>query len=331
MTEMTVIEHGEGGGPEVLTPARRPVPEPGPGQVLIRITAAGVNGPDIMQRGGRYPPPPGASDLIGLEVSGEIVALGPETARWQQGDRVCALTKGGGYGDYVAVDGAHCMPIPEGVSETDAAGLCETYFTVWSNVFHGHEVAPGSTLLVHGGSGGIGSTAIQLGAARGLRVFATAGSPDSCGFCEDLGAERAINYRDEDFVAILKEAGGADIVLDIMGGDYIAKNMKAARTDARIIQLAFRAGSRVEVDLLPVMLKRLTYTGATLRPRPDTFKAAVAAELESEVWPLFAEGKLRTVTQTVLPLEQAAEAHRLMESGGLRGKILLVPGGSDAE
>ncbi len=325
MGEMTAIEHGAGGGPEVLVPGRRPIPEPGPGQVLVRVTAAGVNGPDLMQRSGSYPPPPGASDLIGLEVSGEVAGLGEGAARWQVGDRVCALTKGGGYAEYVAVDAEHCLPIPEGVSETDAGGLCETYFTVWSNVFHGHDVPEGANLLVHGGAGGIGTTAIQLGAARGLRVFATAGSEGARAFCESLGAARAIDYRSEDFVAVVKEAGGADIVVDIMGGDYVQRNIKACRMDARIVQLAFRAGSKVEVDLLPVMLKRLTYTGSTLRPRSDAFKAAVARELEAEVWPLFASGRLRPVTHAVLPLAEAAEAHRRMETGGLRGKLILTP------
>jgi len=324
MSEMTAIEHGEGGGPEVLTPARRPVPEPGPGQVLVRVTAAGVNGPDVMQRQGLYPAPPGASDLLGLEVSGEIVGLGEGVARWEVGDRVCALTKGGGYAEFVAIDGAHCLAIPPGVSEVDAAGLCETWFTVWSNVFHGHEVAEGANFLVHGGAGGIGSTAIQAGAAMALTVFATAGSAEARAFCESLGAARAIDYREEDFVAVLKEAGGADIVLDIMGGDYVARDIKACRMDGRIIQLAFRAGSKVTLDLMPLMLKRLTLTGSTLRPRSDAFKAAVARELEDRIWPLFATGRVRTVTHAVLPLAEAAEAHRMMEAGGLRGKILLT-------
>ena len=325
MTEMTVIAHGEGGAPDVLTPARREIPVPGPGQVLIRVTAAGVNGPDIMQRQGQYPAPPGASDLLGLEVSGEVVALGEGAPRWEVGDRVCALTKGGGYAEYVAVDARHCLAIPPGVSEVDAGGLCETFFTVWSNVFHGHEVAEGAQMLVHGGSGGIGSSAIQIGAVMGLAVFTTAGSPESCAFCEDLGAARAIDYRTEDFVAVVKDAGGADIVLDIMGGEYVARDIKAARADGRIIQLAFRAGSRVELDLMPLMLKRLTLTGSTLRPRPDAFKAAVARELEETIWPHFANGRVKAVTHAVLPLSQAAQAHQMMEAGGHRGKILLTP------
>jgi putative PIG3 family NAD(P)H quinone oxidoreductase len=325
MTEMTAIEMQGAGGPEVLVPARRPVPEPQAGEVLIKVTAAGVNGPDIMQRKGLYPAPKGASDLLGLEVSGEIVAVGPECPRWQAGDRVCALTNGGGYAEYVAVDGAHCLPLPGGVGEVDAAGLCEAYFTVWSNVFHGHAVPEGGNFLVHGGGGGIGSTAIQLGTAFGLKVYATEGSAEACRFCESLGAVRAIDYRTEDFVEVLREAGGADIVLDIVGGDYVARNIKATRHDARIIQLAFNKGSTVEINLMPVMLKRLSYTGSTLRTRPDGFKAEVARELEARVWPLFAAGRLRPVTYRVLPLAEARQAHEIMQAGNLQGKILLTP------
>ncbi|HSF93824.1 MAG TPA: NAD(P)H-quinone oxidoreductase [Thermohalobaculum sp.] len=321
---MTVVEIQGSGGPEVLVPGRRAVPAPGPGQVLIRVAAAGVNGPDIMQRQGRYAPPPGASDLPGLEVSGEIAGIGEGVRRWKQGDKVCALTKGGGYAEYVAVEAGHVLPVPEGVELIDAGGLCETYFTVWSNFFFGHEVGPGWVFLVHGGSGGIGSTAVQLGAALGLRVFTTAGSAESCAFCESLGAERAINYRDEDFVEIVKAAGGASLILDFMGGDYVGRNFKAAAMDCRIVQLAFRLGSEVQVNLMPIMLKRLTLTGSTLRPRPDAFKAAVAADLEARVWPLFAAGKLRSVTHAVLPLTEAAKAHEAMEAAGLRGKILLT-------
>jgi NADPH2:quinone reductase len=322
---MTVIEIQGSGGPEVLVAAKRPVPVPGPGQVLIRIVAAGVNGPDISQRQGRYAPPPGASDLPGLEVSGEIAGVGAGVSRWAVGDKVCALAKGGGYAEFVAVEANHVLPVPAGVGLIDAGGLCETYFTVWSNFFFGHEVAPGSVFLVHGGSGGIGSTAVQLGAALGLRVFTTAGSADSCAFCESLGAERAINYRDEDFVEILRAAGGANLILDFMGGDYMARNFKAAAMDCRIVQLAFRLGSDIQVNLMPIMIKRLTLTGSTLRPRPDPFKAAVAADLEARVWPLFEQGKLRTVTHAVMPLAEAARAHEVMEAAGLRGKILLTP------
>jgi NADPH2:quinone reductase len=325
MTEMTVIEISESGGPEVLVAAKRPVPQADPGQVLIKVASAGVNGPDIMQRQGRYAPPPGASDLPGLEVAGEIAALGEGVTRWAVGDKVCALTKGGGYAQFVAVEAGHVLPVPDGVGLIDAGGLCETYFTVWSNFFHGHDVAEGSVFLVHGGAGGIGSTAVQLGAALGLRVFTTAGSAESCAFCESLGAERAINYRDEDFVEIVRAAGGANLILDFMGGDYVARNFKAAAMDCRIVQLAFRKGPEMQVNLLPIMIKRLTLTGSTLRPRPDAFKAAVAADLEARVWPLFNQGQLRVVTHAVLPMTEAAKAHEMMEAGGLRGKILLTP------
>lgn len=325
MAEMAVIEMAEPGGPDVLRPGARPMPVPRPGEVLVRVVAAGVNGPDIMQRKGLYPPPKGASDLLGLEVSGEVVEVGADVTRWQAGDRICALTNGGGYAEWVAIDADHCLPVPEDVAEIDAAGLCETYFTVWSNIFHRHPVAQGANFLVHGGAGGIGSTAIQLGTARGLQVYTTEGSKDGLAFCRDLGAVRAIDYRSEDFVEILRQAGGADIILDIVGGDYVARNMKAARHDARIVQLAFNKGSKMEINLMPVMLKRLSYTGSTLRTRPDAFKAAVARALEAEVWPLFSAGRLKTVTHMVLPLAEAAEAHRVMEAAGHRGKILLTP------
>ena len=323
--DMNVVEAREAGGPDVLSPARRPVPSPKPSEVLIKVAAAGVNGPDMVQRKGLYPPPKGASDLLGLEVSGQIVACGSDDLGWSAGDHVCALTNGGGYAEYVAVEAGHCLPVPEGVSEVDAAGLPETYFTVWSNVFLGADIAEGARFLVHGGAGGIGSTAIQLGSALGLRMFTTAGSADDCAFCEELGAERAINFHDEDFVEIVRAAGGADIILDIVGGDYFARNVKAARHDARIIQLAFNKGSKVEIDLMPVMLKRLTYTGSTLRSRPDAFKARVASELRSRAWPLFGEKKLRPVTYKVLPFSEARAAHELMEAAGHRGKLLLTP------
>lgn len=321
--QMRVIEAREPGKPDVLEPGTRPVPAPASGEVLIKVTAAGVNGPDLVQRRGHYPPPKGASDLLGLEVSGEIVALGADVSNWANGDRVTALTNGGGYAEYVAVNAGHCLPIPEGVGEIDAAGLPETYFTVWSNVFHGQTIPQGGNFLVHGGSGGIGTTAVQLGAAFGLNVLTTVESEDAARFVTGLGAPRAILFRTEDFVEITREAGGADIILDIIGGDYVARNIKSARHDARIIQLAFNGGSKVEIDLMPVMLKRLSYTGSTLRSRPESFKTQIARDLTEQVWPLFGDGKLRTVTHTVLPLEQAAEAHRLMESGTQLGKILL--------
>ena len=323
MAGMRVIEHGQGGGPEVLRIGTRTVPEPGPGDVLVRVIAAGVNGPDLKQRAGAYPPPPGASDLLGLEIAGEVVAAGAEVTRWRQGDLLCALTNGGAYAEYVKVPAGQCLPIPPGVHSVDAAGLPETFFTVWSNVWHGHEVPAGATMLVHGGGGGIGSTAVQLGRAFGLRVFTTAGSEASRKLAAEMGAERVIDYRAEDFAEIVREAGGADIVVDFMGGDYVERNFKAARVDARIIQLAFDRGARVEVPIAPIMLKRLHWTGSTLRPRPPEFKAAVARELEERAWPLFGQGKLRTVTSKVFPLEEARAAHEAMEGAGHSGKILL--------
>ena len=322
---MPAITVRETGGPDVLEISECPLPQPAPNQVLAKVTAAGVNGPDLLQRQGNYPPPEGASELLGLEISGTVAAVGEEAPRWRIGDKICALTHGGGYAEFVAIDASHCLPLPEGVSEVDAAGLPETYFTVWSNVFLGHHASEEALMLVHGGAGGIGSTAVQLGRAMGLRVFATVSSADAAEFVLGLGAQRAINYRDEDFVDACREAGGADIILDIVGGDYIARNFKAARRDGRIIQLAFRTGSKVEINLMPIMLKRLNYAGSTLRSRPADFKARIAEELERAIWPKFASGEVRPVTHTVLPLDRADEAHRLMESGRHRGKILLTP------
>ncbi|PWE33044.1 NAD(P)H-quinone oxidoreductase [Maritimibacter sp. 55A14] len=324
---MKTVEMREPGGPEVLETGTRDLPQPGAGEVLIRVTAAGVNGPDLVQRRGHYPPPKGASDLLGLEVSGEVVALGEDARRWAVGDRVCALTNGGGYAEYVAVDATHCLPLPGGMSEQDAAGLCETYFTVWSNLFFELPRNAGDLLLIHGGAGGIGSTAVQLGAALGLRVFTTCATADDCDYVRSLGAERAINFNDEDFVDVVREAGGANLILDIIGGDYVARNVKAASPDARIVQIAFNAGSKVEINLMPIMLKRLVYTGSTLRSRPAAFKSAVARDLEEAVWPLFAKGALSAQTFKVFPFEEAAAGHAMMESAGHHGKILLAPQG----
>lgn len=322
---MRAIVMREPGGPDVLELAEIETPAPRAQDVLIKVTAAGVNGPDLVQRRGHYPPPEGASPHLGLEVSGEVVALGADVTNWSLGDRVVALTNGGGYAEYVTVDAAHCLPVPAGVSETEAAGLPETYFTVWSNVFHNQTLPENGNFLVHGGAGGIGSTAIQLGHAFGLNVLTTVADTESAAFVQDLGADRAIDFNTEDFVAITREAGGADIILDIIGGDYIAKNIKAARHDARIIQLAFNAGSKVEINLMPVMLKRLSYTGSTLRSRPDAYKAEVAAALVDRVWPLFAKGQLKPVTHATLPLGDARKAHELMEAASHKGKILLIP------
>ncbi len=321
---MRAIEMNGAGKPEVLREAMRPVPAPKPGQVLIRVAAAGVNGPDIMQRKGLYPAPPGASDLLGLEVSGHVAAMGDGAAGWAVGDAVCALTDGGGYAEYVTVDATHCLPVPEGVSLQDAAGLPETFITVWTNLFMEGGLGAGQTLLVHGGAGGIGTTAIQLGRAFGARVFATDSPAARCALCSELGAERVIDYAAEDFVEVLRAAGGANMILDIVGGPYVERNIKAAAAGARIVQLAFALGSKMEVNLMAIMLKRLTYTGSTLRTRPPAFKAQAVAELRARVWPLFAEGRLKPVTRDVLPLAQAAEAHARMEAAGHTGKILLV-------
>lgn len=320
---MKAIEISVPGGPEVLKPVERPLPKTKDHEVLIRVAAAGINGPDIMQRKGLYPAPAGASDLPGLEVSGEIVARGSKAQRWAIGDKVVALTNGGGYAEYVAADAAHCLPVPQGISMLDAAGLPETFFTVWSNVFIGAGLKAGETFLVHGGAGGIGTTCIQLGKAFGAKVIATDSPEARCKVCKDLGADRVIDYRTEDFVEAVRAEGGADVILDIVGGPNIEKNFKAASHDARIIQLAFGAGSKVEINMMPVMLKRLTYTGSTLRTRPDAFKARVARELEEQVWPHIASGKIRPVTHSALPLAEAAQAHALMESSQHVGKILL--------
>lgn len=321
---MKVIAATAPGGPEVLKLAERPVPRPQTGEVLIRVAAVGVNGPDMMQRKGLYPAPAGASDLLGLEVSGEIVALGDQVKRWTVGDKVTALTNGGGYAEYCAVDARHCLPVPKGIALTDAAGLPETYFTVWSNVFMGAGLAAGETFLVHGGAGGIGTTAIQLGKAFGAKVIATDSPEERCGICRDLGADRVIDYRQEDFVEIVRKEGGANVILDIVGGPNIERNFKAANHDARIIQLAFALGSKVDINLMPVMLKRLTYTGSTLRTRPPAFKARIAQELEAKVWPLLESGQIRVVTRQTFPLAEAGAAHALMESGRHIGKIVLT-------
>jgi putative PIG3 family NAD(P)H quinone oxidoreductase len=320
---MQVIEIAAPGSPDVLKPARRPVPRPGASELLIRVAAAGVNGPDLMQRKGLYPPPAGASDLLGLEVSGEVVAKGEAVKRWAIGDHLTGLANGGGYAEYCILEAQHCLPIPRGVTLRDAAGLPETYFTVWSNVFIGAGLKAGETFLVHGGAGGIGTTSIQLGRAFGAKVIATDSPEERCSICRELGAQRVIDYRKEDFVEIVRGDGGANVILDIVGGTNIEKNFRAASHDARIIQLAFAQGSRVEVNLMPVMLKRLTYMGSTLRTRPSEFKARVAQELEAQVWPRIESGAIRVVTHHTFPLAEAAKAHALMESAGHVGKILL--------
>jgi NADPH:quinone reductase len=321
---MRAVEISTAGGPEVLRPTERPVPQPGKGEVLIEVAAAGVNGPDLMQRKGLYPAPAGASDLPGLEVSGTIVALGPDVSDWSLGNEVAALTNGGGYAQYCVADALQCLPIPMGVSLRDAAGLPETFFTVWSNVFIGARLEAGETFLVHGGAGGIGTTSIQLGKAFGAKVIATDSPEARCRICRDLGADHVIDYREEDFVEVVRKAGGANVILDIVGGPNIEKNIKAAAPDARIIQLAFALGSKVEINLMPVMLKRLSYTGSTLRTRPPEFKARVARELREQVWPHIEQGRIRTVTSQTFPLVEAAKAHSAMESAVHTGKVLLL-------
>jgi len=324
---MTVVEISAPGGPEVLRPAERPLPQPGPGEVLVKVAAVGVNGPDLWQRKGLYPPPAGASDLLGLEISGEVVATGAQAARWKAGDKIVALTNGGGYAEYCAVDARHCLPVPAGVPIVDAGGLPETFFTVWSNVFAGAGLSAGETFLVHGGAGGIGTTAIQLARAFGAKVIATDSPAERCAICRELGADPVIDYRKEDFVEIVRAAGGANVILDIVGGPNIERNFKAAAPDGRIIQLAFAAGSKVEINLMPVMLKRLVYTGSTLRTRPPEYKARIAQELESKVWPKLSSGAIRVVTRHTFPLREAAQAHALMESAQHTGKIVLTVAG----
>lgn len=313
------------GGPEALVLERREVTEPGPDEVRIRVAAAGVNKPDTFQRMGFYPPPPGASDVLGLEVSGTIDAVGSGATRWKTGDEVCALLAGGGYAEIAIAHQGSVLPKPAGVSLRDAAGLPETVFTVWANVFEAGALKPGETFLVHGGAGGIGTTAIQMAAADGARVIATAGSDEKCALCRELGAEIAVNYREADFVEAVTAVGGADVILDMVGGDYADRNLKCLKAGGRLVQIAFLKGSKVEIDMMRIMLKRLTVTGSTLRARPVEEKARLAAAVEETVWPWIEAGKIRVVADAVIPLEEAAKAHALIDSSGHAGKILLVP------
>ncbi len=324
---MTCIEITEPGGPEVLKPTTRPVPEPGPGEVLLRVAAAGINGPDIYQRRGFYPAPPGVTDIPGLEVSGTVVATGNEVDQWREGDQVCALTAGGGYAEYCVAPAPQCLPIPKGLDLVQAAALPETFFTVWTNVFERARLRPGESFLVHGGGGGIGTTAIQVASALGARVFTTEGEADKCSACERLGAERAINYTTEDFVAVIKELTGkkgVDVILDIVGGDYVSRNIACLARDGRLVNIAFRKGSKVEIDLMPIMLKRLTLTGSTLRIQPVERKAEIAAALREQVWPLIEAGKIAPMVHARLPMSKADEGHRIMDAAGHVGKIMLV-------
>lgn len=326
---MTAIGFDAPGGPEVLKPRTPPVPKPGAGEILVAVAAAGVNRPDVLQRLGGYAPPPGASDIPGLEFSGRVVALGEGASRFAVGDTVCGLVAGGGYADYAAVHESNALPVPAGLSLVEAGAVPETFFTVWVNVFRRGGLKAGETFLVHGGTSGIGTTAIQLAKAFGATVLATAGSDEKCAACRELGADHAINYRTQDFVEATKTATGgrgADLILDMVGGDYIDRNYEAAADQGRIAQIAFLAGPKAQVNFSRLMLKRLTHTGSTLRPRTIAEKAEIAADLEAKVWPLLAAGRCKPVIHATFPLAQAAEAHRLMESSTHVGKIVLLTG-----
>jgi putative PIG3 family NAD(P)H quinone oxidoreductase len=323
---MKVIEISEFGGPDVLSVAQRGMPAPGPGEVLIKVVAAGVNRPDIVQRQGKYPPPPGASDIPGLEVSGHIAAKGDDVVQWQEGDAVCALVTGGGYAEYCVAPQVQCLRLPSTLTMLEAAAVPETFFTVWTNVFERGRLQRGETLLVHGGTSGIGTTAIQLAVAWGARVFATAGSDGKVEACERLGATLAVNYRTGDWAeAIQKATGGrgVDVVLDIVGGDYVTRNLDVLATEGRLVQIAFLKSSKVELDLMQVMRRRLTITGSTLRPRTPEEKGAIARALATHVWPLIEAGVVKPVIHAEFPLERAADAHRMMEESQHIGKIVL--------
>jgi putative PIG3 family NAD(P)H quinone oxidoreductase len=324
---MIAIEISRPGGPEVLVPVERPLPTAGTGEVLIQVAAAGVNRPDVMQRMGRYPPPPGASDIPGLEVAGTIGAIGDGVTGWRGGDQVCALVAGGGYAEYCVAPAAQCLPVPRGMDLITAAAIPETFFTVWTNVFERGRLRPGETLLVHGGSSGIGTTAIQLARATGARVFVTAGSREKCTACERLGAERGIDYKVEDFVAVVKEltgGRGVDVVLDMVGGEYFARNLEVLAIDGRLVEIATLRGSKAELNIPFLMQRRLTITGSTLRIRSVAEKAAIAGELRTAVWPLLESGAVAPVVHARFPLRDAAAAHRMMEAGEHIGKLVLV-------
>jgi len=326
-SRMTVIAIRAPGGPEMLVPEERPMPQPGPGEVLVKVTAAGVNRPDVMQRQGLYPPPPGASDIPGLEIAGEVVAQGSGATRFKTGDKVTALVAGGGYAEYCPVHETNALPAPPTLSLIEAAAIPETFFTVWHNVFERGRLKSGETLLVHGGTSGIGTTAIQLAKALGARVITTAGSAEKCDACRKLGADVAVNYRSEDFVAATKAATGgkgADVILDMVGGDYIERNYEAAGVEGRIVQIAFQGSPKANVNFLRIMLKRLTHTGSTLRARPVADKAAMARAIEANVWPLIAAGKVKPVIYRTFPLREASAAHALMETSTHIGKIVLT-------
>lgn len=324
---MTAIEISTPGGPEVLQPKAWPVPRPGRDQVLVKVAAAGVNRPDLAQRAGSYPPPPGHSPLPGLEIAGEVAAVGAGVTRWKAGDKLCSLVNGGGYAEYCIAEEAVALPIPAGLDMVHAAAIPETFFTVWNNVFERGRLSAGEWFMVHGGSSGIGTTAIQLAKAFGAKVIATAGSADKCKACLDLGADRAVNYRSEDFVAAAKEATGGkgvDVILDMVAGDYTERNIIAAAEEGRIVQIAVLGGAEVKLNISRVMMKRLTITGSTLRPRTREAKAGFARALEAKVWPLLSAGKVKVVMDSTFPLAKAADAHRRLQSSQHVGKAVLV-------
>jgi putative PIG3 family NAD(P)H quinone oxidoreductase len=324
---MMAVEITKPGGPEVLQPTSLPVPRPGAGEVLVKVAAAGVNRPDAIQRSGGYPPPPGAPDTPGLEIAGTVVETGPGVTEWAVGDDLCALLAGGGYAEYAVVPAPQALPVPKGLDMVQAAALPETFFTVWTNVFERGALQPGESVLIHGGSSGIGTTAIQLARAFGATVYATAGSPEKCAACEKLGATKAINYRQQDFAEVLSEVtdgAGVDVVLDMVGGDYIQKNISCLAVEGRLVSIAFLQGSVAEVNFLPVMLKRLTLTGSTLRPRSVEQKAEIARALREKVWPLLANGTVAPVIDSTFPLAEARSAHERLESSRHIGKIVLT-------
>jgi len=325
--DMIAIAITAPGGPEVLAPHRRPVPTPGADEILVKVAASGVNRPDVMQRMGLYPPPPGASEIPGLEIAGEVIAMGSNATRWKIGDRVCALVSGGGYAEYCVAHESHALAVPHGLAMSEAAAIPETFFTVWHNLFERGRLAADETVLVHGGSSGIGTTAIQLAKAYGATVLVTAGTDEKCAACRALGADHAINYRTTDFVAAAKEAtggAGVNLILDMVGGEYIGRNYEAAAADGRIVQIAIQAGGRATVDFRRLMLKRLTHTGSTLRSRSVADKAAIAAAVAEKVMPLVASGKVRPVMDSTFTLAEAASAHARMESSHHIGKIVLL-------
>src|SRR5713101_7521057 len=326
-TKMRAVEISQPGGPEVLKLSERPVPQPKAHEILVKVAAAGVNRPDVLQRSGNYPVPPDASDLPGLEIAGEVVAKGNAVTLWKIGDKVCALVHGGGYAEYCVAPEVQALPVPKGLSLVEAAALPETFFTVWGNVYERGRLAPGETLLVQGGSSGIGASAIQMAAANGNRVFATAGSDEKCAACVRLGAEKAFNYRTQDWSAeVLAATGGqgVDVILDMVGGDYVPRELKCMAEEGRLVFIAYLRGAKAELNIDVAMRRRLTITGSTLRPRPVEFKAALARKLRERIWPLIEAGRIKPAIYKTFPLEQAAEAHRLMESSQHIGKIVLT-------